>query len=256
MFSAMQIILILLWVIGWGFWGATIGSLVAGGCTMNALVVGMIVGDVPTALIIGGTYELMNIGLNPLGGSSVPNYNIGSVVGTAFGAKVGLEMGMSIGIVVATLGTSLDVFTKALGSIFLNKAKASFAKYEFKKGYNWIHFGLVPRTLINSPVPIALLLIAGQGLVETINEAIPAWLLNGFKNAGNVLPCLGFAILLRSLNIKGNMQYLLIGFFCYAYLGVNALGTAIIGLALALIAFYQQNRLAAIDAKLGGDDDD
>ena len=68
--------------------------------------------------------------------------------------------------------------------------------------------------------------------------------------------CLGFAILLRQLQVKGNFQYLLIGFFCFAYLGVNALGTALVGLALALLAFNQQNKFAVLEKALGGDDDE
>lgn len=48
-------------------------------------------GDVATGFYLGGTYELMNIGLNPLGGSTVPNYNMGVVVGVAFGAVTNME---------------------------------------------------------------------------------------------------------------------------------------------------------------------
>ena len=95
-------------------------------------------------------------------------------------------------------------------------------------------------------------MVAGSALVAGITEAIPVWLLQGFKNAGNILPCLGFAILLRQLQVKGNFQYLLIGFFCFAYLGVNALGTALVG----LLAFNQQNKFAVLEKALGGDDDE
>ena len=239
MFTAMQIILILLWFTGYDVYSKLFGGFTAGGCVLHGVVVGTIMGNMEVGLFIGGTYELMNIGLNPLGGSTVPDYNMGTVIGTAFGAISGVETGMAVGIVVATLSTTLDVFGKTAGSFFLHRAQACFEAHDFKKGYNWIHIGLAPLTLLKG-----------------ITEAIPVWLLQGFKNAGNILPCLGFAILLRQLQVKGNFQYLLIGFFCFAYLGVNALGTALVGLALALLAFNQQNKFAVLEKALGGDDDE
>lgn len=256
MFTGLQIFLIVSWFTAYGAYGRLFGALTAGGCVLQAVVVGLIMGDMKTALYIGGTYELMNIGLNPLGGSTVPDYNIGAIVGTAFGAVAGVETGMAVGIVVATLSTTLDVFAKTVGSYFLHKAKNCFSRHEFQKGYNWIHLGFFPGLLVKTTIPTLIVLIAGAALVGAINDMIPTWLLAGFKNAGNILPCLGFAILLRSLQIQGNLQYLLIGFFCFAYLGVNALGTAIIGVALALIAFYNSNRINALETAIGGDDDD
>lgn len=62
----------------------------AGGVLFNGVTTGLILGDLPTGLALGGTYELMNIGLNPLGESVVPNYNLGSIVGVFFAITVDL----------------------------------------------------------------------------------------------------------------------------------------------------------------------
>ena len=43
-------------------------------------IIGMILGDVQTGLVIGGTYELMMIGNMPVGGAQPPNAVLGSVV--------------------------------------------------------------------------------------------------------------------------------------------------------------------------------
>ena len=61
----------------------------AGGVVIQGLITGAVMGNIPLGFYLGGTYELMNIGLNPLGGSVVPNYNLGVVVGVAFGAATG-----------------------------------------------------------------------------------------------------------------------------------------------------------------------
>lgn len=256
MFTIPQIVLIILWFTVYNiFTSATGFGLAAGGVVMNGLVTGLIMGDMATGFYLGGTYELMNIGLNPLGGSSVPNYNMGVVVGVAFGAVTNLETGMAVGIVVATLASTLDVLGKMCGSFFLHKAQNHVREKDIGGALKWIHIGLWPRILLSAPVPLLILFIAGAPIVEAINNIIPAWLLSGFKNAGNMLPAIGFAILLRSMNIKGNFQYIIIGFVLFAYFGIGALGAALIGIALAMIAYYNNNKIAEIQI-MGGIDDE
>lgn len=256
MFTIPQIVLIVLWYTGWNYLTTATGfGLVAGGVVLNGLAVGAIMGDLELGFYLGGTYELMNIGLNPLGGSTVPNYNLGVVVGVAFGAVTNLETGMAVGIVVATLAATLDVFSKMFGSFFLHKAQALVRTNKVNEGIKWIHLGMHPRILCNSAIPLLVLFIAGSPVVEAINSLIPAWVLGGFKVAGNMLPAIGFAILLRSMNLKGNFQYVMIGFVLFAYLGVNALGASIVGIALAMISYYNNQKIADVQL-MGGVDDE
>lgn len=245
MFSIPQMVLIIVWFTFYNILTSGTGlGLVAGGVVLNGLVTGAIMGDLTTGFYLGGTYELMNIGLNPLGGSTVPNYNMGVVVGVAFGAVAGLETGMAVGIVVATLASTLDVLAKMCGSFFLHKAQDSIARKDVKGMMRWIHIGFWPRILLDATIPLIILFVAGAPIVEAINNVIPEWLLSGFKNAGNMLPAIGFAILLRSMNLKGNFQYVIIGFVLFAYFNVGALGAALVGIALAMIAYYTNVRIA------------
>ncbi len=256
MFTVIQVALITLWFTFYTAFSSGTGiSLTAGGVVLNGLVTGLIMGDPTTGFYLGGTYELMNIGLNPLGGSTVPNYNMGVVVGVAFGAVTNLETGMAVGIVVATLASTLDVMAKMCGSYFLHKAQKLVAEQKIDSANRWIHIGLWPRIILDAPLPLLILFIAGAPIVEAINNVIPVWLLAGFKTAGNMLPAIGFAILLRSMNIKGNFQYVIIGFVLFAYFGVGALGAALMGIALAMIAYYNSRQIAEIQ-NMGGVDDE
>lgn len=256
MFTITQVVLIIIWFTAYNFITSYCGlALVAGGVVMNGIVTGAIMGDVATGFYLGGTYELMNIGLNPLGGSSVPNYNMGVVVGVAFGSVSGLETGMAVGIVVATLASTLDVLAKMVGSYFLHKTQTCVEKKNYKGALSWIHIGFYPRLLLDATIPLIILFLAGAPIVEAINNFIPAWLLAGFKNAGNMLPAIGFAILLRSMNLKGNFQYVIIGFVLFAYFSVGALGAALVGIALAMISYYTNQKIQDM-ANMGGVDDE
>lgn len=253
MFTVPQVVGVILWFTFYNIITTLTGfGLVAGGVVLNGLVTGLIMGDVADGFYLGGTYELMNIGLNPLGGSSVPNYNMGVVVGVAFGAVSGLDTGMAVGIVVATLASSLDVFAKMCGSFFLHKAQNKFEEEDISGARRWIWLGVWPKLILTAILPLIIVFAFGDPIVEAINSFIPAWLLQGFKNAGNMLPAIGFAILLRSMNLHGNLQYLIIGFVLYAYMNVPVLGIALIGVSLAMLAYYNQQKLTDVANNAGG----
>lgn len=48
---------------------------------MVSLFVGLIMGDMETAMVIGGTFQLMSLGVANIGGSSVPNWGLAALVG-------------------------------------------------------------------------------------------------------------------------------------------------------------------------------
>ena len=110
--------------------------LVYGGVVFVGFAAGLIMGDVKTGLIIGGTMQLMTLGVGGYGGSSVPDYNTGTIIGTAFaiGGHTGLEAALAIGIPVATLAVQLDVLAKMGGSFFFHKAMKSVENCDNRKG--------------------------------------------------------------------------------------------------------------------------
>jgi PTS system N-acetylgalactosamine-specific IIC component len=54
-------------------------------------VIGAILGDMKTGLIVGATYQLMTIGNMPVGGAQPPNAVIGGIVAVIFAVTSGLE---------------------------------------------------------------------------------------------------------------------------------------------------------------------
>ncbi len=62
-------------------------SLISNTLTQPAIagmISGMIMGDLKTGLMVGGTLQLMRLGIAAFGGASVPDYFTGAVLGTAF----------------------------------------------------------------------------------------------------------------------------------------------------------------------------
>ncbi len=54
-------------------------------------LVGLVLGDLHTGILTGGTLELVWMGLAPLAGAQPPNVIIGTIVGTAFAITTGVK---------------------------------------------------------------------------------------------------------------------------------------------------------------------
>ena len=88
-FSAIQIILVFVWTFiiaidQFDFLESLYQPIVSGA------VIGAILGDLPTGLVVGGTYQLMTIGNMPVGGAQPPNAVIGGVMAVVFAIASGL----------------------------------------------------------------------------------------------------------------------------------------------------------------------
>lgn len=224
--------------------------------TVAGGIAGLLLGDMQTGLIVGGTLNLMSLGVGNFGGAVIPDYTSGAVLGAAFAIMSGqdAELGISLGIPVALLLTQLDILARFSNTFIQQKAEraAKAGNYRLMEKMNLL--GLLPWALSRA-VPVALGLSLGTVFVQSIVNNMPLWLMGGLKTAGSIVPALGVAILLKYLSIKKYVAYLLIGFALAAYLGVPMLGISLIGLALALMT-YERRQERAVSIVGGGDDED
>lgn len=202
------------------------------------MISGLIMGDLATGLMVGGTLQLMRLGIAAFGGASVPDYFSGSVLGTVFAviSGKGAEYGIGLAVPVSLLMLQLDVFARFCNVFLLHQVDKAIEKLQIKRIPKLVLSGSVLWGLSRA-VPILLMLIIGDHAVVAITNNMPDWLMNGLKTAGGVMPVVGVAILLRYMPTKQYIPYLLLGFFFAAYLNVPMLGVTIVGLVAAMLIF-------------------
>lgn len=202
---------------------------------------GLLMGDMKTGLIVGGTVQLMSLGVVGFGGSSVPDYGTTAIIATAFGTAIGSEAGLAIGLPVGMLGVQLDIIVKILNGFIVKKSQQFANKYEFKRmnGILWLcplFFGL------SAAIPVFLSVTLGQSAVNFVLDSLPSWFMDGLTLAGKMLPAVGIAMLLRYMPTGKYVSYLLIGFFLAAFLDVPIIGAAVIGFALAFNTYKRAEK--------------
>ena len=210
-------------------------------------LVGLVLGDLQTGLIMGATLELAFIGSFSVGASIPPDTVTGGILGTAFAisAGAGTETALLLGLPIAT-------FTLVLKNIYLglfipalaHKADSYAAAGDFK-GIERIHLG----TGFGLSLMLALIVTfsyqAGSEAVGVLLASIPEFVQHGLAVATGLIPALGFAMLASLLISKNAAPYFFLGFALAAYLKVPITGVAIFGAILAVVTVHIMNYKAA-----------
>ena len=87
------------------------------------MIAGLIMGDMNTGLVIGGTFQLMSLGVAAMGGSSVPNYGLATIVGTFIAVRTGagIDAAIAVGLPVGLLGIQLEVIVRIINNFTAHK---------------------------------------------------------------------------------------------------------------------------------------
>lgn len=200
-------------------------------------IIGLILGDVKTGLVIGGTYELMMIGNMPVGGAQPPNAVLGSVVAMIFAVKAKMDINAALGacMIFATFGQYVVTFTFTIMSGLMARADKA-AEEANPKGITQVNLisCLILGTLFAVIAIIAY--VGGTAMSEPLQQLSKnaSWFMGGLSVAGGMMRFVGFAILLKIMLANDMWGYLLAGFVAALVIGnVKALSSA----TLLLVAF-------------------
>lgn len=112
------------------------------------LFAGVVMGDMTTGLYIGGTLQLMVLGLGTFGGSSLPDYTSGALIGTAFAVTSGSqEIGLAIAVPAGVLLVQLDVLARFANTYFQHLCEKACEKHNWRMVQGGVVLGIIPWAL-------------------------------------------------------------------------------------------------------------
>ena len=196
----------------------------AGSPVFAGFIAGLVMGKMETGLIIGGSLQLMVLGVGTFGGASRIDATSGAVLATAFSVAQGIEPEVAVATIAVPVAALL-VYTDILGrfstTYFAHRIDKHVENFNYKGIERDYLLGALPWALSRA-LPVFIALAFGSSAVEALVNGVTSvqWLANGLKLAGMMLPGLGFAILLHYLPVKRNLHYLGMGFAITAMLTV------------------------------------
>ena len=219
---------------------------------VTGAIVGAILGDLNTGLIVGGTYQLMTIGNMPIGGAQPPNAVIGGIMAAIFACtldNVDPNAAVALAIPFALLGQYGVTLFFTLRAPLLEFFRGCAVNADTKGITKWTIISECILGLIFSFI-VPLFFIGGQTFGQTVVDAIPEWLNNGLSAAGNMMKFVGFAILLKIMMSRDMWGFFFMGFGLAliatnvaAISGPALLILTLIGFGIAFWDFQQQTEL-------------
>lgn len=198
-------------------------------------VIGAILGDVNTGLVVGATYQLMTIGNMPVGGAQPPNAVIGGIMATVFAITSHFEpmAAVAAAIPFALLGQYAVTLVFTVMSPLMSKAD-SYAHEANTGGIEKLNYFAMGMLGLIFGVIVLLFFFAGANYGTVMTKMIPAWFMGGMSAAGGMMRFVGFAILLKVMLSRELWGFYFAGFALANIIGgIPSLG----GAGLLLIAF-------------------
>lgn len=246
-----------------GLWTAFCYSgMLFGIFTNRALVlsfgVGVVLGDIPTALAVGAISELAFMGFGVGAGGTVPPNPIGpGIFGTLMAItmkdispEAALSLSIPFAVAIQFLQTAIYTFASGLPSAAERSLDArNFKKFKFQINITVMLFAVVGFSL-------GFLGAYSMDLLSNLVALVPEALLKGLNVAGGMLPAIGFGMILSVMVKKELVPYTILGYVLAAYFGLPVIGIALVASIFALKQYNDQENAPVMAVADGGNDDD
>lgn len=211
-----------------------------GGPLVAGLINGLILGDVSYGLQVGGTVMMAYIGLVAIGGSLPSDLALAGYLGVAMTmmAKADPKVGLTIAVPLGLLGLLCFNARMSLNAIWVHKADKYAAEGNTRGIWmmNLVYSQIIP--FITYFIPAFLCLYFGAPFLEKFLAIVPMQLINALKLMGSMIPALGLAMLMQILTKRSLLPFFIIGFALAAYLKLNIMALALIGVGFGILHVY------------------
>lgn len=202
-------------------------------CTL----VGAILGDMTTGIIIGGTLEMIALGWMNIGAAMAPDAALASVISTilVIAGHQSIGAGIAIAMPLAAAGQVLTIICRTITVFFQHKADG-FAQEGNLRGIDICHLGALLLQALRVAVPSLLVaMYIGTDAVQGLLNAIPPVITGGLQVAGGFIVVVGYAMVINMMNAGYLMPFFFLGFVTAAFTEFNLVAFGVIGFVCAIV---------------------
>lgn len=254
--------------------GSSIGNYTLGRPLVGGLIVGLILGDITTGVIVGVALQVLYIALVTPGGTVSADVRAISYIGIPLSIlfvhanNISGEVAIAaaaapIGAAVGTIGTVLFYGTATMNLLWQHIGWKAVEKGDFKKLYavDWVYPWI--SHFIFSFLPTMIITKFGPDMVDLMKVYLPmdGFVMKSLFTVGALLPCVGIAILLKQIVTKTtDFIPFFVGFTLAKSLGLNLVASGVVSLIFAVIYYelevIKSARTTAVVSDMGFDEEE
>lgn len=202
-------------------------------CTL----IGIVLGDMKTGIIIGGTLEMIALGWMNIGAAVAPDAALASIISTilviAGGQSIGA--GIAIAIPLAAAGQVLTIIVRTVTVAFQHAADRAATNGNLT-AISWIHVSALILQAMRIAIPALIVALSvGTSEVKQMLDAIPPVVTDGLNIAGGMIVVVGYAMVINMMRAGYLMPFFYLGFVTAAFTNFNLVALGVIGAVLAIL---------------------
>ncbi len=205
-------------------------------------LVGFILGDLHTGILVGGTLELIWMGLAPLAGAQPPNVIIGTIVGATFAITTKVEPNVAVGVAVpfaVAVQMGITLLFSAMSAVMSRCDR--YAASADTNGIERVNYFALAVLGVFYFLCAFLPIYLGAEHAGAIVAKLPKDLIDGLGVAGGIMPAIGFAVLMKIMMKNIYIPYFILGFVAAAWLELPILAIAAAVTAMAIIDYMRKS---------------
>jgi len=198
---------------------------------------GLVLGDIQTGAVVGGTIGLVYIGSFLVGGSVPADSGMATIIGTSAAIIGGLDLeaALAVAVPVGLVGTIIH-YTRMIYFSFFVRLSDKLVE-QGKEDKLWLTNVALPQLtlFLLCVIPVTLACYYGVDYIAGFVNALSGEFLTVIRVAAGMLPAVGIAITL-SLIFKGEaVPFFFIGFLAVSVASLTLVQTAFVAVLMAAI---------------------
>lgn len=218
-------------------------------------IIGIILGDLHTGLLVGGTVELMFLAVIFVGTAVPPNHTIAATLGTvlAVGAGGNIQIAIAAALPVALIGQMMDTLQNTVINVYyLHRVDAAVQRNDMRGVIrNNLIFPLMTNIVLWG-IPVFIAVYLGTEIVLNLMSLVPEKVINGLAVGGGLIGAVGFSLLLKSIKARHVWPMFLIGFVLSSYFKLNLIGISVLAFSLILLQLHKMKKDDQLQQKSQG----
>lgn len=202
-------------------------------CTL----IGLVLGDIKTGIIVGGTLEILALGWMNIGAALAPDTALASIISTilVIVSKQDIPTAIALAIPLAAAGQVLTYIVRTITVGFQHAADKSIQTGNLSY-LSWLHMLALLLQAMRIAIPALLVaLTAGTEGVQSLLGSIPEVVTTGLKIAGGMIVVVGYAMVINMMRAGYLMPFFYAGFTVAAFTDFNLVALGVLGTVMAIL---------------------
>lgn len=220
-------------------WGDMGGWWTVGRPLVAGMLIGLILGDVTTGIMMGAAINSLYLGSITVGGVAANDINFAAYIGIPLAMTSGatVEEALTLAALLGALGVFVWNFVKIINVYWVHRMNKLIDEGHLDNAANVPLYGNIFLFLCRF-TPIFLACLLGPAVMTNVMNSIPTWASGIIGVFGGMLPLIGFAIILKTC-VKQNYEllYFVFGFILFTCFNVSVIAILVVALMFALIDF-------------------